>query len=60
MNRPTTSDWADDVQTARCPARRLQHSITPDRHALGDWLLPGGMDTVALESTGVYGVPSFA
>ena len=29
-------------------------AMTDDLHALGDWLLVWGIDTVALESTGVY------
>ena len=31
--------------------------MTGDLHALTDWLLSCGVDTVALESTGVYWIP---
>lgn len=35
-------------------------TCTPDLHALVDWLLQCGIDTVAMESTGVSWVPIFA
>ncbi len=34
-------------------------TFTPDLHALADWLVACGVDTVALESTGVYWIPVF-
>lgn len=34
-------------------------TFTPDLHALVDWLLQCGIDTGAMESTGVYWVPIF-
>jgi transposase len=34
-------------------------TFTPDLHALVDWLSSLGIDTVALESTGVYWVPIY-
>jgi transposase len=34
-------------------------AMTDDLHALGDWLLACGIDTVALESTGVYWIPLY-
>ncbi len=34
-------------------------TYTPDLHALADWLLACGMQTVAMESTGVYWIPSY-
>ena len=34
-------------------------TCTPDLHTLVEWLLQCGMDTVAMASTGVSGVPSF-
>jgi len=38
---------------------RVFATFTPDLQALVDWLLQCGIDTVALESTGVYWVPIF-
>src|SRR5215211_7499243 len=38
---------------------RVFQTFTPDLHALVDWLLACGIDTVALESTGVYWVPIY-
>jgi hypothetical protein len=35
-------------------------TFTADLDALADWLLDGGVTTVAMESTGVYGIPLFA
>lgn len=32
-------------------------SFTEDLHALADWLTMCGVDTVAMESTGVYWIP---
>lgn len=34
-------------------------SFTADLHALADWLTACGVDTVAMESTGVYWIPLF-
>lgn len=34
-------------------------SFTADLHALADWLTSCGVDTVAMESTGVYWIPLF-
>ena len=39
---------------------RVWETCTPDLHALGDWLGACHLDTVAMESTGIYGGPSFA
>lgn len=36
---------------------RVFGTFTPDLHALVDWLVALGIDTVALESTGVSWVP---
>jgi hypothetical protein len=33
--------------------------MTDDLHALADWLRACGVDTVALESTGVYWIPVY-
>ncbi len=40
---------ADNVQ--------LFGTFTPDLHRLADWLVACGVDTVAMESTGVYTPP---
>jgi len=34
-------------------------TFTPDLKTLADWLVEHGVDTVAMESTGVYWVPTF-
>src|SRR5437867_12437060 len=34
-------------------------SFTADLHALADWLQACGVDTVAMESTGVYWIPVY-
>lgn len=34
-------------------------TFTPDLHKLADWLVSNGVDTVAMESTGVYWIPIF-
>jgi transposase len=34
-------------------------TFTPDLYNLADWLLKHGIDTVAMESTGVYWIPIF-
>ena len=47
------------------PARSCDESVrefgamTDDLNAMADWLLACGVDTVALESTGVYWIPVF-
>jgi len=47
------------------PAERAEQPVgefgpmTADLHALADWLLGCGVDTVALESTGVYWIPVY-
>lgn len=38
---------------------RVFGTFTPDLHTLVDWLVALGIDTVALESTGVYWVPIY-
>ena len=53
---------ADEIVVAVPPDRdeqpvRVFRTFTPDLHALVAWLLACGIDTVALESTGVYWVP---
>lgn len=34
-------------------------TFTPDLHQLGVWLMACGIDTVAMESTGIYWIPVF-
>ncbi|HYO79683.1 MAG TPA: transposase, partial [Thermoanaerobaculia bacterium] len=34
-------------------------TLTKDLHALADWLIASGIDTVAIEATGVYWVPLY-
>lgn len=34
-------------------------TFTPDLQRLADWLIAAGVDTVAMESTGVYWIPVF-
>ena len=40
------------------PVRKFG-TFTPDLHALADWLTACGVDTVAMESTGVYWIPVY-
>ena len=50
---------------ASVPAERTDESVqrfgtfTPDLQRLADWLIECGVDTVAMESTGVYWLPAF-
>jgi transposase len=51
--------WAC-VPADRTPERvRRFSTFTPDLHALADWRVACGVDTVAMESTGVYWIPVF-
>jgi transposase len=55
---------ADEIVVAVPPDRdpepvRLFRSFTPDLRTLVNWLLICGIDTVALESTGVYWLPLY-
>jgi transposase len=55
---------AEEIVVAVPPERdaqpvRVFRTFTPDLHALVDWLLVCGIDTVAMESTGVYWVPLY-
>jgi len=40
------------------PVRRFE-SFTGDLHRMADWLMQAGVTTVAMESTGVYWIPTF-
>jgi transposase len=51
--------WAC-VPSARDPEPvRCFPTFTPDLHRLADWLVACGVDTVAMESTGVYWIPVY-
>jgi transposase len=47
------------------PSDRTQDNVkvfgtfTPDLHCLADWLTEQDIDTVAMESTGIYWIPAF-
>src|ERR1700760_577352 len=43
-----------DAQPVRCFS-----TFTCELHALADWLQQCGIDTVAMESTGIYWIPIF-
>ena len=49
---------AVDPTCTDAPIRRFE-TFTRDLHALADWLQACGVDTVAMESTGVYWIPVF-
>ena len=55
---------ADEIVVAVPPDRdpqpiRAFRTFTPDLEALVEWLLECGIDTVAMESTGVYWIPIY-
>src|SRR5688572_19653670 len=55
---------ADEIVVAVPPDRdpepvRVFRTFTPDLHALVAWLVACGIDTVAMESTGVYWIPIY-
>jgi transposase len=58
-----SSHWVavprDLAEKAGCEPVREVGAMTDDLHALADWLLACGVDTVALESTGVYWIPVY-
>jgi transposase len=43
---------------AETPVREFK-SVTPDLYVLADWLKQCGIQTVAMESTGVYWIPLY-
>jgi transposase len=47
------------AEQAGCEPVREFGAMTNDLNALADWLLACGVDTVALESTGVYWIPVY-
>ncbi|MGF6633995.1 hypothetical protein OKW38_002672 [Paraburkholderia sp. MM5496-R1] len=55
--RPATG-WPVPRTADDQPVREFG-TMTGDLHAMADWLLTCGVDTVALESTGVYWIPVY-
>jgi transposase len=54
-----SSHWVAVPAAASQEPVRAFGAMTDDLHALADWLLACGVDTVALESTGVYWIPVY-
>ena len=54
-----SSHWVAIPRHAAEQTVREFGAMTDDLHALADWLLVCGVDTVALESTGVYWIPLY-
>jgi len=54
-----SSHWAAVPRHTRDDPVREFGAMTDDLNAMADWLLACGVDTVALESTGVYWIPVF-
>ena len=55
----SASHWVAVPEDRDDQAVREFKSFTPDLHALADWLDVCGIETVAMESTGVYWIPLF-
>lgn len=51
--------WAAVPPARTSEAVRKFGTFTPDLHALADWLLACGVDTIAMEATGVYWIPVY-
>jgi transposase len=51
--------WASVPVASTAEPVRVFGTFTVDLHALADWLVACGVDTVAMESTGVYWIPIF-
>ncbi len=51
--------WACTPPNGESENVRPFETFTPDLHQLADWLEQHGVDTVAMESTGVYWIPVF-
>jgi len=54
-----TSHWVAVPSERDVEQVREFGAMTDDLHALANWLLACGVDTVALESTGVYWIPVY-
>ncbi len=51
--------WASVPPSQAEPHVRVLGTFTPDLYQLADWLVACHIDTVAMESTGVYWIPIF-
>jgi transposase len=51
--------WACVPEDRAEPSVRPFKTFTPDLHALADWLQACDIDTVAMESTGIYWIPVY-
>ena len=51
--------WAAVAPDRTAEPVRKFGTFTPDLHALADWLTACGVDTVAMESTGVFWIPVY-
>ncbi len=51
--------WAAVPPASAAKPVRPFGTTTPDLQALADWLKASGVDTVAMEATGVYWVPAY-
>ncbi len=54
-----SSHWVAVPRAAADEPVREFGTMTDDLHAMADWLLACGVDTVALESTGVFWIPVY-
>ena len=54
-----SSHWVAVPRDATEDPVREFGPMTDDLNAMADWLVASGVDTVALESTGVYWIPVF-
>src|ERR1700741_4486000 len=54
-----SSHWVAVPRSAAEEPVREFGTMTDDLNAMADWLLACGIDTVALESTGVYWIPGY-
>ena len=53
----STEVWAAvSPERNREPLRRFG-TYTPDLHELADWLQASGVDSIAMEATGIYWIP---
>lgn len=51
--------WVCVPPTAEGEQVRVFGTFTPDLYSLADWLQAHGIETVAMESTGIYWIPVF-
>jgi transposase len=55
----STEIWAAVTPDRTSEPVRKFGTYTPDLHALAEWLQASGVDTVAMEATGVYWIPVY-